>query len=56
MEFYKQPVKELSRRIIWEHSVETLTSRRNENCILNASYMEHLWLYCKYSVKAILCA
>lgn len=51
MESYKQPVKELSRRIIWEHSVETLTSRRNENRILNASYMEHLWLYCQQQLN-----
>ena len=51
MESYKQPDKELSRRIIWDHSVETLTSRRNENRILNASYMEHLWLYCQQQLN-----
>lgn len=37
MESYKQPVKGLSRRFIWELSVETLTSRRNENRIFKFS-------------------
>ena len=44
---YKQPVKERSRELIWNHAVETLTSRRNDNRILNTNYMEHLWLYCQ---------
>lgn len=44
---YKQPVKERSRELIWEHAVETLTSRRDDNRILNKNYMEHLWLYCQ---------
>ena len=47
MTTYKQPVKERSRELIWNHAVETLTSRRNDNRILNTNYMEHLWLYCQ---------
>lgn len=47
MTTYKQPVKEHSRELIWNHAVETLTSRRNDNRILNTNYMEHLWLYCQ---------
>lgn len=51
MTTYKQPVKELSRKIIWEHAVESLTSKRYENRILNSSYMENLWLYCQQQLK-----
>lgn len=51
MTTYKQPVKELSRKIIWEHAVESLTSKRYENRILNSSYMENLWLYCQQQLN-----
>lgn len=47
MTTYKQPVKERSRELIWNHAVKSLTSLRNNNRILNVSYMEHLWLYCQ---------
>lgn len=48
---YKQDVKDLSRRLVWDHAVETLTSRREENRILNSTYMEHLWLYCQQQLN-----
>lgn len=51
MTTYKQPVKELSRTLIWKHTVESLTSKRHENRILNASYMENLWLYCQQQLN-----
>lgn len=51
MTTYKQPIKELSRKIIWEHAVESLTSKRYENRILNSSYMENLWLYCQQQLN-----
>lgn len=51
MTTYKQPIKELSRKLIWEHAVESLTSKRYDNRILNASYMEHLWLYCQQQLN-----
>ena len=28
-----------------------LTSRRNDNRILNTNYMEHLWLYCQHCLE-----
>lgn len=51
MPSYKQPVKERSRELIWNHAIESLTSRRDQNRILNASYMEHLWLYCQQQLN-----
>ena len=48
---YKQPEKERSRDLIWNHAIESLTLKRNENRILNASYMEHLWLYCQQQLN-----
>lgn len=47
---YDQPEKERSRELVWNHAVETLTSKRNDNRILNLSYMEHLWLYCQQTL------
>lgn len=47
MTTYKQPVKERSRVLIWNHAVETLTAKRDDKRILNTTYMEHLWLYCQ---------
>lgn len=51
MPTYKQPVKERSRELLWNHAVETPTSRRNDNRILNTNYMEHLWLYCQHCLE-----
>ena len=45
---YKQPVKEKSRKIIWEHAVENLTSKREESQILNKEYLTKLADYIKY--------
>ena len=44
MTTYKQAEKEKSRELIWNHAVESITAQRNRNRILNATYMEHLWL------------
>ena len=47
MTTYKQPEKDKSRVLLWNHAVESLTSLRDSNRILNTTYMEHLWLYCQ---------
>lgn len=51
MTTYKQPEKEKSRELIWSHAVESITSKRYDNRILNATYMEHLWLYCQQQLN-----
>ena len=48
---YKQAEKEKSRELIWNHAVESITTQRNNNRILNATYMEHLWLYCQQQLN-----
>ena len=47
MTTYKQLEKEKSREVIWNHAVESLTSRRDCNRILDVAYMEHLWQFCQ---------
>lgn len=47
MTTYKQPEKEKSRELIWNHAVESLTSLRDNNRILNTFYMQNLWCYCQ---------
>lgn len=47
MTTYKQPVKELSRELIWTHAVESLTTQRDVNRILNVDYLENLWNFCQ---------
>lgn len=39
---YKQPIKEKSRKAIWQHAVESLTANRSESRILNAEYLNKL--------------
>ena len=51
MATYKQAEKEKSRELIWNHAVESITTQRNNNRILNATYMEHLWLYCQQQLN-----
>lgn len=51
MTTYKQAEKEKSRELIWNHAVESITAQRNRNRILNATYMEHLWLYCQQQLN-----
>ncbi len=51
MTTYKQPIKEKSRELIWNHAIKSLTSKRDANRILNASYTERLWLYCQQVLK-----
>lgn len=42
METYKQSVKDKSRRGIWTHAVESLTSKRSESRILGEAYLTSL--------------
>lgn len=51
MTTYKQPEKDKSRVLLWNHAVESLTSLRDNNRILNTTYMEHLWLYCQQQLN-----
>ena len=51
MATYKQPEKEKSRELVWNHAVESITSKRYDNRILNATYMERLWLYCQQQLN-----
>ena len=51
MTTYKQPEKDKSRVLLWNHAVESLTSLRDSNRILNTTYMEHLWLYCQQQLN-----
>lgn len=53
MATYKQPEKEKSRELLWSHAVESLTSRRDYNRILNVTYMEHLWQYCQERLNIV---
>lgn len=43
---YKQTIKEKSRKILWEHSINSLTYNRVANRVLNPLYMRKLWHYC----------
>jgi len=42
---YKGPIKEKSRELFWRHAVESLTSQRRNNRILNKEYLRRLWEY-----------
>lgn len=42
---YKQTVKELSRELIWKNTIDTLTTNRKSNFILNDEYIRNLWNY-----------
>lgn len=46
METYKQPIKELSRKLIWQHAVSSLTQNRINIRVLKPNYMDNLWEYC----------
>lgn len=45
METYKQSVKDKSRRSIWTHAVESLTSNRSESRMLGGAYLTNLSNY-----------
>ncbi|OCW92677.1 hypothetical protein A9168_14975 [Macellibacteroides sp. HH-ZS] len=42
---YKIPIKDLSRQLVWEHAVDSLTINRELSRILNKEYIERLWEY-----------
>lgn len=42
-ETYQQPIKEISRLKIWKNAVESLTTKREKNQILNSKYIQRLW-------------
>ena len=42
---YKQPVKDKSRFLVWQHAVESLTKNRRDARMLNLSYLERLTDY-----------
>jgi hypothetical protein len=42
-ETYKQRVKENSRLLIWQSAVDSLTTNRQKNQILNYKYIQRLW-------------
>ena len=43
MTTYKQDIKDLSRELIWGHSINNLTFDRNESKVLNSEYINRLW-------------
>lgn len=47
METYKQSVKDKSRKGIWTHAIESLTSMRSESRILGKTYLTNLSNYVK---------
>ena len=51
METYKQKVKNASRKIIWEHSVNSLTEKRNQIRVLRSFYIKKLWKYCERNLN-----
>ncbi|MBQ3691693.1 MAG: hypothetical protein II937_17735 [Bacteroidales bacterium] len=42
---YKQDIKDKSRKLIWKHAVESLTSNRHESRMLNEEYLKNLSNY-----------
>jgi hypothetical protein len=42
---YRQPVKELSRKLIWKGAVDRLTVDRNNSRIVPEEYARQLWAY-----------
>lgn len=47
METYKQETKNISRKIIWDHSIKSLTNNREHIRVLRGSYVKKLWKYCE---------
>lgn len=43
---YKNPVKDVSRELVWNHAVESLTTGREQSRILDKCYLKKLWNYC----------
>lgn len=58
MSIYKNEIKELSRELIWNHAIDSLTTCRESSRILNKVYLKKLWKYAideniiKYGVKS----
>src|SRR4051794_6620770 len=48
---YQQPIKDESRKLIWEGAIEHLTRGRGESRIISESYVRSLW---EYSLKEVL--
>ena len=46
MTTYKNATKEKTRFLVWDHAVESLTTKREDSRILNKSYVKNLWQYC----------
>lgn len=45
MPTYKNGIKELSRELVWNHAVESLTTSREASRVLNKAYLKKLWRY-----------
>lgn len=54
MATYKQSVKDKSRNQIWQHAVESLTTRRDEVRMLNYGYLSKLTDYVENKAKRII--
>lgn len=50
METYQQDVKEISRELVWEHAITSLTTNRERNEVLSPEYIKQLWDYSKKRV------
>ena len=50
METYQQDVKEISRELVWEHAITSLTTNRERNEVLSPQYVKQLWDYSKKRV------
>src|SRR4051812_15440653 len=48
MPTYKQDIKEVARKKIWSHAINTLTKKREQSKILNHEYIRKLWDYSFY--------
>jgi len=45
MNIYKNPIKDISRELIWEHAIDSLTTSRELSRVLNKYYIKKLWKY-----------
>ena len=52
METYKQEIKNISRKISWNHSVESLTNNREHIRVLRSSYIKKMWEYCERNLNS----
>lgn len=45
MNTYKIPIKDVTRQLVWEHTIDSLTTSRELSRVLNKYYIKKLWKY-----------